>query len=153
MCGRYVQITVYENLVSGDLLALRLGVSAKTVERWTRARVIPCYRFGKRCVRYDSSEVRHALRKFEQPALRRLPRGNYQSRRRPPKVRFEAQQLELPFQAEDQDQLQLGLTLFPVAPGSTLNLSEPAPDKEISKGAARNRTIRRPFQLPGLAGV
>ncbi len=100
--------TVYENLVSGDVLAIRLGVSAKTVERWTHARIIPCFRFGERCVRYDTSEVRHALRKFEHPALRRLPRGNYQPKRRPPKGRFEAQQLELPFKAEDPGQLQLG---------------------------------------------
>ena len=108
--------TVYENLVSGDVLALRFGVSAKTVERWTGARVIPCYRFGERCIRYDSSEVRHALRKFEHSALRRLPRGNYQLRRRPPKVRFEAKQIELPFVTEDPDQLQLGLNLATVVP-------------------------------------
>ena len=110
---------VYENLISGEVLSRRLGVSLKTVERWSRARVIPSYRFGERCVRYDPSEVRHALRKFEHPALRRLPRGIYQPKRRPPKGRFEAQQMELPFKAEDPGQLQLGLTLDPAAPAIT----------------------------------
>jgi hypothetical protein len=96
---------VYENLIAGDELARRLGVSLKTVERWSGQRIIPSYRFTTRCVRFDPGEVRAALRKFEKPALRRLPRGNYRSKPRAPVARYEAQQTELRFVPDDPSQL------------------------------------------------
>ena len=105
---------VYENLVSGDELARRLGVSRKSVERWTYQRIIPSYAFGPRCLRFDPGEVRQALRKFERPALRRLPRGNYRPKPRAPAARYEAHQMELRLAPEDPTQLALPL----IMPGS-----------------------------------
>ena len=89
------------------VLVLLLPDSVKTVERWSRQRIIPSYTFGARCIRYDAAEVRQALRKFEKPALRRLPRGNYKPRPRAPETRYEAQQLELRVAPEDPSQLAL----------------------------------------------
>jgi len=100
---------IHEILVDRVELARRLGVSRATVERWSRARYIPSYTFGHRCVRYDIQEVKSALLKFQRPALRRLPRGNYQPRRKPTTTRFEAQQMELRFAPEDPSQLMLPL--------------------------------------------
>jgi len=92
-----------------------LGVSRKTVERWTYQRIIPSYSFSPRCLRFDPSEVRQALRKFERPALRRLPRGNYRPKPRAPTARYEAQQMEMRFAPEDPSQLILSLFLPPPA--------------------------------------
>jgi excisionase family DNA binding protein len=103
--------SAYENLVSGDEMARRLGVSLKTIERWVGERIIPNYRLGRRCVRFDVALVREALRKFERPALRRLPaRGVYRLKPRAPVARYEAEQTELRFTPEDPLQLALPFT-------------------------------------------
>lgn len=95
-----------EILIDGDELARRLGVSRPTVDRWVSKRIIPAYRFGNRCTRFDGNEVRAALKKFERPAFRRLARGMYK-----PKasklIRFEAEQLEFLFFQDDPAQLLL----------------------------------------------
>jgi Helix-turn-helix domain len=104
---------MYENLIPGDELARRLGVSKKTVERWTYRRIIPSYNFSPRCLRFDPGEVRQALRKFERPALRRLSRGTYRPKPRAPVARYEAQQMEMRFAPEDSSQLILPLALTP----------------------------------------
>jgi excisionase family DNA binding protein len=106
-----VMTRTFETLISGDEVCRRLGVSQATVDRWVSGRIIPCYKFGARCVRFDYQEVREALSKFGNPARRRLPRGTYRPKR---KSRFHAEQLSLPFWSEDPAQLLLGL--FPVAP-------------------------------------
>jgi excisionase family DNA binding protein len=107
--------TIYECLITGEELSRRLNVSLATVERWVSQRFIPSYAFGKRCVRFDASEVRTALRKFERPALRRLPRGNYRAKARPPITRHEAEQLEFKFVPEDPAQLVMDLATAPAA--------------------------------------
>lgn len=70
-------------LINSEELRSKLGVSQATIERWTAAKIIPCYKFGSRCVRYDYTEVRRSLSKFEIPAYRRLPRGPFAHRRQP----------------------------------------------------------------------
>lgn len=97
----------YEVLIDGAEVARRLGVSRKTVERWVQTKIVPSYRFGHRCVRFDFGEVRSALSRFERLAFRRLPRGRYQPRRK--NRRFEAVQLELEFPRTDLNQLLLTL--------------------------------------------
>ena len=44
-------------------LAKVLKVCPLTVTRWTLKKEIPCYRFGKRFVRYDLNQVLQALSK------------------------------------------------------------------------------------------
>jgi excisionase family DNA binding protein len=117
---------VFENLVSGPELALRLGVSLKTIERWVRQRIVPNYRLGRRCVRFDTAEVREALAKFQRPALRRLPtRGIYRPKPRVLTSRHEAQQLDLRF---TEDPCQLGLPLAIVPPVEQHPDGEPLPE-------------------------
>ena len=109
--------SVFQTLVSGPELASRLGVSIKTIERWVRQRLIPSYRLGRKCTRYDVTAVLAALEKFQRPALKRLPQRIYSPRKRSPKARYEAQQLELRFGA-DPNQLALGLAFPEVEEGS-----------------------------------
>jgi excisionase family DNA binding protein len=90
---------LYEPLITKEELARRMSVSISCVDRWIRARRIPLYELGARCVRFDYSEVRAALAKFERAALRRFPRDTYKPRRRL-KV-YRAEQLALPFGPED----------------------------------------------------
>ncbi len=101
--------TSYEVLIPIEEMARRLGVSVATVERWTARRIIPCYRLGQRCLRFDYGEVRAALAKFGRPALRRLERGTYKPRRKQPRARFEAVQIELCFKRDDPAQILLPL--------------------------------------------
>ena len=39
-------------LVTGDFLSKRYGVSDRTIYRWAKDGFLPCYRLGRRCVRY-----------------------------------------------------------------------------------------------------
>jgi excisionase family DNA binding protein len=110
-------VPTFKTLLTGTQLGQSLGVSQATIDRWVSGRIIPCYKFGARCVRFDYQEVREALSKFGNPARRRLPRGTYRPKGRP---KFRAEQLNLPFQWEDPSQLLLGLLPEPLlTPGST----------------------------------
>jgi excisionase family DNA binding protein len=40
-----------------------LGLSVRTVEKWTRERRIPCFRTGYRTVRYRLADIARAMRK------------------------------------------------------------------------------------------
>lgn len=54
-----------QHLLSRHELALSLGVSLKTVERWTSRRMIPFLRLSIRLIKYDLARVRAALEKYE----------------------------------------------------------------------------------------
>ncbi len=56
-----------EPLLKMDELAARLGMCRGNVQLLTRKRLIPCFRFGRRCVRYDLAQVREALSRFAVP--------------------------------------------------------------------------------------
>jgi len=94
-------------LLDGNQLGDQLGVSQSTIERWVAARIIPVYRFGYKCLRYDYAAVREALAKFEKPAYRRLPRGPFAHRRKQPIQILKWVQPELPLIWEDPTQLLL----------------------------------------------
>jgi excisionase family DNA binding protein len=100
----------YNPLLDGTDLAARLGVSQSTIERWVAARIIPVYRFGYKCLRFDYSAVREALAKFETPAYRRLPRGPFAHRRKPPSKVPKWVQPELPLGWDHPAQLHLFLS-------------------------------------------
>jgi excisionase family DNA binding protein len=108
--------STYEVLIPIEETARRLGVSVATLERWTARRIVPCYRLGQRCLRFDYGEVRAALTKFGRPALRRLERGPYKPRRNSTRTKFYAVQTELCFQRDDPAQILLPLD----APGSEI---------------------------------
>ena len=90
---------LYEPLISKPELARRLDVSISCIDRWLRARRIPVYDLGSRCVRFDFAEVRASLGKFERSALKRFPRQTYRPRRRFRHQRLK--QLMLPIQPDD----------------------------------------------------
>ena len=56
-------------LLTASELAKTLHVGRRTIGAWTAARRIPCFRLGRRCVRYEEHKVRAALAKFEQEAV------------------------------------------------------------------------------------
>jgi excisionase family DNA binding protein len=97
----------YNPLLDGNELGTRLGVSQSTIERWVAARIIPVYRFGYKCLRFDYSAVREALAKFETPAYRRLPRGPFAHRRKQAIPTQKWVQPELPLRWDDPAQLLL----------------------------------------------
>jgi predicted DNA-binding transcriptional regulator AlpA len=90
---------LYEPLISKPELARRLDISISCIDRWIKARRIPVYNLGDKCIRFDFVEVRTALAKFERPALRRFARSTYRPRRRFRHQRL--QQLMLPIQPDD----------------------------------------------------
>ena len=45
-------------------LARRFRVTARTVNRWTKARLIPSIQFGPKCVRYKWADVERAIRRL-----------------------------------------------------------------------------------------
>lgn len=47
-------------------LAERLRVRPRTVQEWTKRRIIPAIRFSHKIVRYDFAEVLAALRKRQE---------------------------------------------------------------------------------------
>ena len=96
-------MNAFECLITKDELARRTHVSISCVDRWMKARRIPVYLLGPKCVRFDYQEVRTALAKFEQPAFRRFPRQVYRTKKRPPQRR--PRQLLLPLALEDPRQL------------------------------------------------
>ncbi len=100
----------YNPLIDGNELKGLLGVSQATIERWVSARIIPSFRFGRKCVRFDYLAVRNALAKFEKPAYRRLPRGPYSVRREKSKPTEDPIQLELLLRSDDPAQLLLPMT-------------------------------------------
>jgi hypothetical protein len=115
-------------LIDSEELRFRLSVSQATIERWTASKIIPSYKFGSRCVRYDYTEVRSALSKFEIPAYRRLPRGPFAHRRKPSREVVRWVQAEFALTWEDPSQLLLPLqgsddappqALLPIAPQRT----------------------------------
>ncbi len=55
-----------DKLLSISELAKALKVCPLTVSRWTIKKAIPCYRFGKRFVRYDLNQVLQALSESKQ---------------------------------------------------------------------------------------
>jgi hypothetical protein len=52
-------------LVNKRTVAKAAAVSTRTVENWTRQKMIPVVRLGKRCVRFHLASVITALRKME----------------------------------------------------------------------------------------
>ncbi|MGE9267599.1 MAG: helix-turn-helix domain-containing protein [Verrucomicrobiales bacterium] len=46
-------------------LAESLGLSVKTIERYLRAKRIPCYRISRQTVRFKLDEVLESLEKFK----------------------------------------------------------------------------------------
>ena len=54
-----------QHLLSRHELALTVGVSLKTVERWTSRRMIPFLRLSPRLIKYDLARVRAALEQCE----------------------------------------------------------------------------------------
>jgi hypothetical protein len=56
---------VRPNLISKRELAQRLSVSPRTIDNWSRQKLIPVHRFSSRLIRYDASKVESALEKYE----------------------------------------------------------------------------------------
>ena len=54
-----------ERLADLKMVARRLGVSTRYVQKPVRRRVIPVIRLGRRCTRFDLEAVLTAVRKFE----------------------------------------------------------------------------------------
>lgn len=93
---------IFEPLIDKEELARRLSVSLSCIDQWLRTKRIPCYCFGRHCVRFDYSQVRLSLAKFEKPALLRFPRQVYRPRKK--KLIGELEQLPLPLTSLDPDQ-------------------------------------------------
>lgn len=53
------------HLLSSRELAIALGISTKTLERWTGRRMIPFLRLSSRLIKYDLARVKTALDKYE----------------------------------------------------------------------------------------
>jgi phage terminase Nu1 subunit (DNA packaging protein) len=52
-------------LVTKRTVAKAAAVSTRTIENWTRQKMIPVVRLGKRCVRFHLASVITALRRME----------------------------------------------------------------------------------------
>lgn len=68
-------------LIKKDELATALSVSPRTVEGWVKAKRVPVYKLGRRCVRFNLTEVITALKKFrfgEAGEVVFLPRNRHQ---------------------------------------------------------------------------
>lgn len=56
-----------ENYLTAEQIAERLGITEKTVQRWTRAGKLPRpYRLSRRVVRYRESEIARAIERHKQ---------------------------------------------------------------------------------------
>jgi len=54
-----------ETLANIKMVACRLGVSPRYVQRLVQRKVIPVIRLGRRCTRFDMQTVVAAVKKFE----------------------------------------------------------------------------------------
>src|SRR5260370_7614145 len=68
-----VHQSVPKRLISKGEVAKAVGVSFKTIERWTSRRMIPFLRLSSRLTKYDLERVISALRKYEITEVGRSP--------------------------------------------------------------------------------
>lgn len=81
-----------KTLITVEEAARLLGVKRQTVYLWVREGSIPCYRVGKRLIKFDADELLACFKVERSGATTR-----------PPKIEVSTRPLDEPFRALEQD--------------------------------------------------